>query len=117
MSTLQPPRVATWLLEYLQSSPNNESLAGDLFEEYRQGRSRVWYWKEVLTAITMAVSREVVSHPLLALRAIALAWAVRFLYLYIAAATVFTSIHLLVQAWEWHVQPPRPRSWFCGFGQ
>jgi hypothetical protein len=107
MSTLQPPRVATWLLEHLQSSPNNESLAGDLFEEYRQGRSRVWYWKEVLAAIIVRLCRELIAHPVLALRAIAIAWAVRFLYLYIAAWTVFTSIDLL-SAWVWHVQPPTP---------
>jgi hypothetical protein len=89
MSTLQPPRVATWLLEHFQSSPNNESLAGDLFEEYCQGRSRIWYWKEVLTAITVGLCRELVAHPVSALRAIALTGAVRFMYLYGAAPFLF----------------------------
>jgi hypothetical protein len=105
MSTLQPPTVATWLLEHLQSSANKESLAGDLFEEYRQGRSRVWYWKQVLAAITVGLCRELVAHPVLALRAIAMALAVRFLYLYGVAPFLFRA-----------VKPILPLTWFQPIG-
>jgi hypothetical protein len=36
-----------------------ESLAGDLFEEYQQRRSRVWYWRQVLAAVFAAQTRPV----------------------------------------------------------
>jgi len=51
MTNAVPPRIATWLLERLGPDYRNESLAGDLFEEYQQGRSRAWYWREVILAI------------------------------------------------------------------
>jgi hypothetical protein len=79
-----------------------KSLAGDLFEEYHQGRSRVWYWKEALAAITVGLWRELLAHPVLALRAIALAWALRFLYLYSIAGLV----KLILP--EWWVPPVSP---------
>jgi hypothetical protein len=46
-----PPRIATWLLEHLGPGYRNESLAGDLFEEYQQDRTRAWYWRQVVVAI------------------------------------------------------------------
>jgi len=46
-----PPRVATWLAQRLVSGPKRESLLGDLIEQYRQGRSGIWYWRQVLAAI------------------------------------------------------------------
>jgi hypothetical protein len=105
MSTLQPPNVATWLLEHLQPGPNHESLAGDLFEEYQQGRSRIWYWKEVLAAIILGLCRELIAHPVLALRAIATAWAVQFFYLYAVAPFLFRVI-----------KPILPPTWFRPIG-
>jgi len=49
----EPPKLATWLLE--QFSPVlDASLAGDLIESFRQGRSSGWYWREVLWAILVA---------------------------------------------------------------
>jgi hypothetical protein len=80
MNALRPPAVATWLLEHLQSSPSNDSLAGDLFEEYGHGRSRLWYWKQVLAAIVVSACREITAHPVLALRAIVVGWAVWYFY-------------------------------------
>ena len=48
-------RMATWLMR--RAGPSDEALAGDLLEEYRQGRSKLWYWREVLMAVTVAQSR------------------------------------------------------------
>ena len=42
------PAVATWFLRLFCSSAEHESLIGDLLERYRQGRSRFWYWRQVL---------------------------------------------------------------------
>jgi hypothetical protein len=49
-----PPRLATWVLDRLGMRYRSESLAGDLFEEYQQGRSPAWYWKQVIAAVFAA---------------------------------------------------------------
>ena len=47
----RPPRLAALLLETLV--PDNESLRGDLEEEYARGRGRTWYWRQVLAVIAV----------------------------------------------------------------
>jgi hypothetical protein len=59
-----PPKLAAWLLERLSSGYHRESLEGDLFEELARGRTRSWYWRQVLIAIFIA-SKSVVSTRLL----------------------------------------------------
>jgi len=49
-----PPKLATWLLQHLGTGRHRESLAGDLIEQYVQGRSRLWYWRQVAVAIVLA---------------------------------------------------------------
>jgi hypothetical protein len=51
-----PPQVATWLLRRLAVGWHSESLEGDLIEQYAQGRSRLWYWRQVAMAIVFAQS-------------------------------------------------------------
>jgi hypothetical protein len=51
MKSPQPPAFATWLLKQLCSGQYSDALAGDLVEEYQQGRSESWYWRQVLVAI------------------------------------------------------------------
>jgi hypothetical protein len=80
MSTAQPPRLATWLLQHLASSPKPESLVGDLIEQYRNGRSATWYWRQVLTAILAGAIRDIRSHKLLAIRAVAIGWLLALLF-------------------------------------
>ena len=74
MSTLQPPRLASWLLQHLAPGPHPESLLGDLIEQYRDGRSAAWYWRQTLTAILVGVTRDIRTHKLLAIRAVAVGW-------------------------------------------
>lgn len=49
-----PPRGALWLLQHA-SPGNNEALAGDLIERFREGRTRAWFWKQVLIAFAVGV--------------------------------------------------------------
>jgi hypothetical protein len=49
-----PPRMASWLLRHLGPSYGRDSLAGDLFEEYQAGKTRAWYWRQVLAAAWIA---------------------------------------------------------------
>ena len=45
----RPPRLASLLLE--QFAPGNEALHGDLDEEFSDGRSSTWYWRQVIATI------------------------------------------------------------------
>lgn len=74
MNTGQPPRLATWLLQRLTSGPQCESLIGDLFEQYRNRPSAIWYWRQAITAIVLRVGADLRARPLLALRAVAFGW-------------------------------------------
>ena len=57
MNGRAPPAVATWILQHLGAGVHEEALAGDLIEQYARGRSRLWYWHQVLIAIWFARAR------------------------------------------------------------
>ena len=48
MNRSQPSSLVLALLRFVESE--NESLAGDLIEEWRAGRSRTWFWKQLVQA-------------------------------------------------------------------
>lgn len=62
MKVSQPPAVATWVLKRLALGERQESLIGDLIEQYRQGRSTSWYWRQVLMAILVSATNELRDH-------------------------------------------------------
>jgi len=57
-----------------------ESLLGDLIEQYRQGRSGIWYWRQVIAAIVVSNVHDVAAHKLLAVRALTIGWALYYLF-------------------------------------
>jgi hypothetical protein len=59
MSERLPPKIAAWLLRKWGSHYHAESLAGDLIEQYREGRSRAWYWKQAAAAVSVAQARAI----------------------------------------------------------
>ena len=81
MRSEEPPKIARWLLSHFGSSPNNTAVIGDLDERYRQRCSGVWYWRQVMLAIVVSTFKGIVSHKLLALRALIVGWFV-FWFLY-----------------------------------
>jgi hypothetical protein len=76
MKRTAPPTMATSILKRFAMA---DALVGDLAEEYRRGRSRAWYWRQVLAAVVMTSAREIGGHKLNAVRAIATGWAVLLL--------------------------------------
>lgn len=51
MSPRKPPVLANWLLNRSGFTGQNPPLAGDLLEEFRNGRSSAWYWRQTLAVI------------------------------------------------------------------
>ena len=50
------PRIALALLNWLAG--RNESLAGDLLEEFQRRQSRLWLWSQMLIAVAMGSFRQ-----------------------------------------------------------
>jgi hypothetical protein len=65
MNRFDPPYLATWMLEHWMLGSSNNALAGDLLEELRSGRAgrtRAWYWRQVIVAIAINCSREILNY-------------------------------------------------------
>ncbi len=58
MKNSEPPVIATRLLEMLCFGRYGDALAGDLAEQYQQGRSAGWYWRQVLSAIVLCIMKD-----------------------------------------------------------
>lgn len=56
MMSRKPPRFAEWLLRRSGIASSNEPLHGDLLEEFGDGRSSFWFWKQTLAALARCVS-------------------------------------------------------------
>ena len=63
MSDRVPPKIALWLLKRWGSPYHSESLAGDLIEQYQEGRSRAWCWRQVTAAVAIARARFIRNLP------------------------------------------------------
>jgi hypothetical protein len=83
-----PPALALWLVEHWGSPYHGESLAGDLIEQYEEGRSRGWCWKQVIAAILIARWRFIRAMPWTA--------AARVLYRCLAEAAAVLALTIVV---------------------
>jgi hypothetical protein len=63
MMEREPPKLALWLLKCWGSPYHRESLAGDLIEQYAEGQSKAWCWKQVTVAILAARGRSIRAMP------------------------------------------------------
>jgi hypothetical protein len=57
MNHRNPPRIATWIFEHLRPAGCDEALAGDLLEDFRNGRSAGWYWHQIIAALAVEWSQ------------------------------------------------------------
>lgn len=63
MTRSTPPAFATRLLT-LFMDPGNQALVGDLLEQYSEGRSRWWYWRQVAAAVAQSAFGHACEHPI-----------------------------------------------------
>lgn len=99
MKVSQPPAVATWVLKRLALGERQESLIGDLIEQYRQGRSASWYWRQVLMAILVSATNELRDHKRFMVRLVVVGSAIWVLAsLPVRWASSLVGIWLLVYA-------------------
>jgi hypothetical protein len=80
MRSSKPPAMATWLLEHLIPGGRTKELAGDLLEQFSQGRSVAWYWRQVFVALLVGLSKEL-------------------LILWVAVGVTTLSTYVLFQSW------------------
>ena len=90
-----PPRAATWLLRRFAAGRHSESLEGDLIEQYAQGRSQLWYWRQVATAILLAQSRAFRARKWIATLRV-------FLHLFTELAVVLAAVSVIAQSRRTH---------------
>jgi hypothetical protein len=68
------------MLKHFGSGPNNDTVLGDLAEQYRQKDNEMWYWRQVLKAIPISFWKEIRGHKKIAARALLTGWALWTLY-------------------------------------
>lgn len=79
MKSVNPPKLAAWLLYHHVRGYRADSLAGDLTEEYARGRGNGWYWGQVLSAVAGSYQRALRMYGLRLLIALAVGWCAVFL--------------------------------------
>lgn len=97
------PRLATWLLVRCSSGPHGEAIAGDLLEQYAVRQSRLWYWRQALSAIAADVATTLSANPWRTVAAIAMGWV-----LYAAASIPAT--------WLIRLARPMTNQWMIAVG-
>jgi len=69
MTLPAPPRLASYLLQRFAFGPRRESLVGDIVEQFQQGRSSRWLWRQTLATIFIGSAAFVRAYPHRAVRA------------------------------------------------
>ena len=75
---------------------------GDLIEEFGNGRSRSWYWKQAGVAVALGLGDEILEHKLLGIRAIVTGWAVLAVFSLLLANLSLELVGGMMPV-EWHV--------------
>jgi hypothetical protein len=100
MNRAAPPRFSTWLLQRFAISHRRDSMVGDLVEQYAEGRSAMWYRRQVLTTIAVAMWADLRGHKLLAAQAIVL-WFVATFAVFAFTGSVQQALHPYFLSREW----------------
>jgi hypothetical protein len=90
MTSIHPPRIATWLLRRFSTGPHAEAIAGDLLEQYQSIRSPFWYWRQVLSAVIADMAGSVMLHKARTAGALVGGWVVYFALSFPANAVIMS---------------------------
>jgi hypothetical protein len=90
------PRVPFPAAFLLQRWGLDDEVVGDIVEEFRSGRSRLWFWYQLTAAIVLHAARTVGSHRLRTFEGVALGCVVGFLWEY-PFGRVFEALSSAVQ--------------------
>jgi hypothetical protein len=85
------------LLDHL--TPDNDALKGDLIEQFLAGRTRLWYWRQVLLAIVVHAAADIRAHKLLTVRAAIVGTAILLACVKSTLALYLWMSHQWVNAW------------------
>ena len=115
-----PPTVASWLLRHLAFGPD-DALAGDLVEQFQQGRSSLWYWRQVLWTILARALADARVNKRVTIRAAIVSVIIVIVWAYTTRALYLWMSHNWVNAWTkdsrlllvyWHYYGGHPH--LCG---
>ena len=96
------PALVVWLLSRVGGrGSSSESLAGDIVEEYRRGRSASWLWTQVLAAIAIGGWQEIRTHKLVAMSGVITGFA--SLWCFAVLATLLLTSAGFPHAEHWHL--------------
>ena len=93
----KPPVLAAALLRRLAST--DDSLAGDLIEEFGAGRSRPWFWHQVLAAIVLGALRHAAAAPVRTLFGVSAGWATLLFLFFILGEAVSNALAHWMYGW------------------
>jgi hypothetical protein len=79
---MSPRSLAFKLLGLL--APGHDVLAGDLLEQVRSGRSRLWLWRQVIGVIFVGCIHDFRKDRIGALKVVAMGWAAMLAFFFIA---------------------------------
>jgi hypothetical protein len=68
------------MLKHFGSGSDNDTLLGDLAEQYREKDNAAWYWRQSLSGIVVSFFKEIRGHKSIAARALLTGWGIWTLY-------------------------------------
>jgi len=106
MTSKQPPSLTTWMLKHFGSGPNNDTVLGDLAEQYAQSGNANWYRRQALNAIWVSLFREIRAHKGSAVGALLTGWVLWTLY--VTSILPFVTPHFFGGSFGVEIVPSEP---------
>jgi hypothetical protein len=97
---MKAPVVVNWLLNRLIAGAQAEAIVGDLLEQWRGGRSQLWFGRQMLAALVICIWREVYTHKMVSMSGILIGMLSLWCFAALMALAL-SSIGLLVYAVDW----------------